>query len=185
MNTCFLCLSMMVPDVPSACRNASLRRAYEALLYAAAQRQPVHVADYEIRLFERQKICLIQEQYNPAEPKISLTNSIETAVVQVSQKYGLCPAQWTFVEYANMGAEKQSYREYDLIVLTGDDIEWKYLWHSDCPQETEPYSDALLIQRVEQYRSRNQYGSVKCYHVSFHTITFYNVFNHFFIYKPQ
>ena len=153
MDTCFLCHNIMVPEVPLACKNASLRQAYEGLLYASARRQPVNVADYDIRLFERQKICLIQEKYDSDKPKVSLTNSIETAIVQISQNYDLCPSLWTFVEYSNMGADKRSYHEYDLIVLTGDDIEWKYLWHSDCRQETEPYSDALLIQRVEQYRS--------------------------------
>ena len=143
----------MLPHVPPACDNATLKRAYEGVQYAQYKRQTVNVADYSIRLFEHQKVCLIQEQYNPAEPKISLTNSIETAIVQVCTHYGLCPNTWTFVEYSNIGEGKHSYHEYDLIVLTGDDVEWKYLWHSDCKAENEPYSDALLIRRIEQYRS--------------------------------
>ena len=153
MDSCFLCGHVLVPSVPPACKNASLRIAYEGILHASARNQPVNVADYDLRLFERQKICLLQEKYDTSRPKISLTNSLETAIVQACSKYGICPSLWTFVEHATGGQGKHSYHEYDMIVLTGDDLQWKYLWHSDCKQETEPYSDALLIRRVEQYRN--------------------------------
>lgn len=152
MHTCFLCEQVMVPRVPPTCNNASLRRAFEGIQYATYRHQPLNVADYDIRLFQQQKVCLIKEYYNPEHPKISLTNSIETAIVQICHKYGLCPALWTFVEYTNMEGERKAYHEYDMIVLTNNDIEWKYLWHSDCKAESEPYSDALLISRIEQYR---------------------------------
>lgn len=91
MDACFLCGNLMVPAVPSVCKNASLRRAYEALEWAKARKQPARVADYDVQLFAPQKVCLLKERYNPKQPKISLTNSIETAIVQACTKYGLCP----------------------------------------------------------------------------------------------
>lgn len=144
MDTCFLCQHMLVPSTPTACKCTALQRAFEAIQFACAKNIPVRVADYRIRLFERPKVCLIQEFYDPKQPKISLTNSIETAIVQICSKYGLCPARWTFVEYANGGNSNGSYHEYDMVVLGGDNIEWKYLWHSDCRRETQPYSDSTL-----------------------------------------
>lgn len=153
MDTCFLCGNVMIPTVPPVCKNTSLRRAYEALEWAKARNQSARVADYDVQLFALQKICLLKERYNPAQPKFSLTNSIETAVVQTCTKYGLCPSIWTFVEYANDGEHRNAYHEYDLIVLAPDNVEWKYLWHSDCRTEKEPYSEALLLRRIEQYRS--------------------------------
>jgi hypothetical protein len=152
MNTCFLCGNVMVPCVPVACNNTSLRSAFEAVQSAMNRNQPPRVADYTIRLFQAQKICLLEERYNHEKPTVSLTNSIETAIVQVCSQYGLCPAVWTFVEHANMGEEMKSYHEYDMVAFTGGDIDWKYVWHSDYKAETEPYSDALLVRRVEQYR---------------------------------
>lgn len=143
----------MVPGVPAPCKNVSLQRAYEALQYTQAKGGPVRVADYEVQLFETEKICLIKEVCNIAEPKISLTNSIETAIVLVCMEYGLCPSAWTFVEYANAGEGKRSYHEYDMIVLVNGNIEWRYIWHSDLKEENKPYSDGLMISRVMQYRN--------------------------------
>lgn len=131
MNTCFICQHLMVPDTPAACQSTVLRRAYEVIQNVGGKGQPVKVADYEIRLFERQKVCLIKELCNPQQPKISLTNSIETAIVQIGSQYGLCPSRWTFVEYANSGEGKNGYHEYDMIVLSADGMDWKYLWHSE------------------------------------------------------
>ena len=153
MNTCFLCEHVMVPDVPAACKNTLLRRAFEALKQARNNNQPPRVADYTIRLVQAQKICLLSERYNPQKADITLTNTLETAIVQACSQYGLCPALWTFVEHSNRGTETKPSHEYDLVVLNHDDITWEYLWHSASPSETEPYSDALLVRRVEQYRN--------------------------------
>lgn len=143
----------MVPGVPAACGNASLRRAYEAVQFARAKNRPVRVADYEVQLFEEAKICLIKEVHNPAEPNVSLTNSIETAIVLVCLERGLCPSAWTFVEYANMGTDKRSYHQYDMIVLERGNIDWRYIWHNDLKGEKEPFSDSLMIRRVTAYRN--------------------------------
>jgi hypothetical protein len=152
MNTCFLCGHMMVPNIPAACKNTLLRRAFDAMQQATANNQPPRVADYTIKLFQAQKICSISERYNPEKPDITLTNTLETAIVQVCNQYGLCPALWTFVEHSLGGTEKEPSHEYDMVVLANDDITWEYLWHSDSPTEREPYSDSLLVRRVEQYR---------------------------------
>jgi hypothetical protein len=104
-------------------------------------------------LIPQQNICLIEEQYDPQNPKVSLTNSIETAIVQVCQKHGLCPDRWTFVEHATSGTAKNAYHEYDMIVLTNGDVDWKYIWHSDAHGETEAYSDELLTRRVKEHQN--------------------------------
>lgn len=153
MNSCFLCGHLMVPDVPDACKNSLLRRAFEALQQAIDNNQPPRVAVYTIRLFPAQRICLLSEGYPPQKPDITLTNTLETAIVQVCSQYGLCPTLWAFVEHTNRGTEKEPSHQYDLVVLTRDDLTWEYLWHSDSPTEREPYSDALLVRRIEQYRS--------------------------------
>ncbi|NTS43022.1 hypothetical protein HRG84_19200 [Flavisolibacter sp. BT320] len=153
MNTCFLCGHMMVPGVPAACKNTLLRRAFDALQQAVENQQPPLVGDYTIRLFPAQKICLLSERFDPQKPDITLTKTLETAIVQVSSQYGLCPSLWTFVEHSHSGTGKKVQEAYDLVVLNHDDLTWEYLWHSDAPTEREPYSDSLLVRRIEQYRS--------------------------------
>jgi len=146
----------MVPGLPAACRNSSLQKAYNELQYARAKNRPARVADYEVQIFEQEKICLVKEIYNPEEPKVSLTNSMETAIVLICLEHRLCPSVWTFVEYANGGGGKGSYQEYDIIVLEGGNIGWKYIWHNDVKGEREKYSDQLMINRVMQYRNGAQ-----------------------------
>ena len=153
MDACFLCKKLIVPAVPAECGNRSLQCAYDAMRSAQAKGGSIRVADYEVQMFENEKICLVKEMNNPQEPKISLTNSIETAIVLICLEHRLCPAEWTFVEYANGGEGRDAYHEYDLVVLEKGNIEWRYLWHSGVRSEKEPYSDVLMINRVVQYRN--------------------------------
>jgi hypothetical protein len=55
MDTCFICTKTMVPEVPAACKNASLQRAFETLQFTRAKHQPPRVAHFDVQLSKKKK----------------------------------------------------------------------------------------------------------------------------------
>jgi len=115
-------------------------------------KQKSNICDYDVQIFEEEKIVLIHELSDHKNPKISLTNCVEFVIKEVVENYKLCIKEWDFVQHSSW---KQSlfggYDEYDLVSIT-ESIYWKYIWHSNAKDEHECFSLPLLIDRVIAYR---------------------------------
>ena len=125
---------------------------WRAKQWASKTHQGAKICDYDVELFNDEKICIIREINNLKSPTISLTNCIETVLSRVIEEYNLCGDEWDFVEHANHPNLMGGYDEYDLVSLDNGSIKWRYLWHSDAKGEEHEFSRDLLVTRVNHYR---------------------------------
>lgn len=110
------------------------------------------VCDYRVEFLNEEKICIIHEIADPENPKISLTNCIEYVIDEIVKGYKLCPDIWSFVEHSQWKPNLfGGYEEWDLVSVK-ENVEWKYLWHSDATGEKQPFDISLLKDRVKTYR---------------------------------
>lgn len=164
-STCRICGRQLTNEtsvdlaIGPVCRAKKLKEAEQA----DRNQRPL----YSVEFIEDYDICLIHETYDPDEPRISLTNSIEFVINDIVKQHGVCTNRYTFIQHSTgrrnptFFCKDEFYHEYDLVIVDEARIRWRYLWHNENEQEQAEFSNDLLVERVAKIKLDLQLDQIK------------------------